>query len=298
MSDMHGRVCLITGATSGIGKAAAEALAKRGAHVVLVARNQLKGAAVRQELIEASQNTQIDLLVADFSSLKAVVQLAEQVRQNYPHLHVLVNNAGGIFFGRQTTTDGFEMSFGVNHLAHFVLTTELLDLLKASAPARVITISSNAEAVGRIHFDDLQRERFYWSFGAYAQSKLANLLFSYELARRVAGSGVVANAVTPGPVATNFGSGGNGMLRMFPWIFQQIGTSPEQAAATIVQLASDPAFAQINGKAFYQQRELQTSSHSYDLQIQQRLWQVSEQLVAPFLPRTEHHAVIAGDGGR
>ncbi|GAB4124190.1 MAG: SDR family oxidoreductase [Roseiflexaceae bacterium] len=293
MNEMHGRICLITGATSGIGKAAAEALAKRGAHVVLVARNQLKGAAVRKELIEASQNPQIDLLLADFASLPAVVRLAEQVRQRYPQLHVLINNAGGIFFGRQTTEDGFEMSFGVNHLAHFVLTTELLELLKASAPARVITISSNAEAVGRIHFDDLQRERFYWSFGAYAQSKLANLLFSYELARRVAGSGVVANAVTPGPVATNFGSGGNGMLRMFPWIFQQIGTTPEQAAATIVQLACDPAFAQISGKAFYQQRELQTSAHSYDQHTQQQLWRISEELVAPFLPNTKQHMSIA-----
>jgi NAD(P)-dependent dehydrogenase (short-subunit alcohol dehydrogenase family) len=276
---MQGRVCLITGATSGIGKATALGLAQRGATVVLVARNPAKGEAVRDEIRAQSGNTQVAVLAADLSSQQAVRELAAAFRRQYPQLHVLVNNAGGIFFQRETTVDGLELTFALDHLAYFLLTNLLLDQLIASAPARIITISSNAEASGRIDFADLQSTRRYAALPAYAQAKLANLLFSYALARRLAGSGVTANAVTPGPVATNFGGSGRSLLnRVFPLIFRVIGKRPDEAAATVLDLAAAPDLAEVTGRAFYEQRALRTSPRSYDVALQQRLWEVSADL--------------------
>jgi NAD(P)-dependent dehydrogenase (short-subunit alcohol dehydrogenase family) len=279
--SLQGRVCLITGATSGIGKAAAAELAQRGATVILVARNHAKGAAVRDELRAHSGNQQIDLLVADLSSQKDIRALATSVEQRYKELHVLINNAGGIFFRRETTVDGLELTFALDHLAYFLLTNLLLDLLKGSAPARIINISSGAEASGRINFDDLQSTRSYNPYAVYAQAKLANMLFTYALARRLHGSGVTVNAVTPGPVATNFGGSGTGILnRMFPLLFSVIGKPPAFAAATVVELASNPVFATVTGKAFYGGREKQTSPRSHDVALQERLWQLSAELTA------------------
>jgi NAD(P)-dependent dehydrogenase (short-subunit alcohol dehydrogenase family) len=276
---MHGNVVLITGATSGIGQASALGLAKRGATVVLVARNQAKGLAVRDAIRAASGNPQVDVLYADLSSQQAVRGLAADVQQRYPQLHVLINNAGGIFFRRETTVDGLELTFALDHLAYFLLTNLLLPTLRASAPARIINISSNAEASGRINFADLQATRRYAAFPVYAQAKLANMLFTYELARRLDGSGVTVNAVRPGPVATNFGGSGRSWLnRLFPLIFRVIGKPPEQAAETVIMLASAPELAQVSGKAFYDMREQQTSAQARDSATQQRLWQVSAAL--------------------
>jgi retinol dehydrogenase 14 len=169
-----------------------------------------------------------------------------------------------------------ELTFALDHLAYFLLTNLLLSTLKASAPARIINISSNAEASGRINFDDLQATRGYAAFPVYAQAKLANMLFTYELARRLDGSGVTVNAVRPGPVATNFGGSGRSWLnRLFPLIFRVIGKPPEQAAETVVMLASAPEFAHVSGKAFYDRREQATSAQARDSATQQRLWQVS-----------------------
>jgi NAD(P)-dependent dehydrogenase (short-subunit alcohol dehydrogenase family) len=276
---MEGRVALITGATSGIGKATAAGLAQLGATVLLVARNQAKGETVRDELRTQSGNPNVELLFADLSSQQSTRQLAASFQQRYSRLHVLMNNAGGIFFTRETTVDGLELTFALDHLAYFLLTNLLLDTLKASSPARIINISSNAEAAGRINFDDLQSTRRYLAFPVYAQAKLANMLFTYELARRLEGSGVTVNAITPGPVATNFGGSGRSLLnRLFPLIFRVIGKSPEQAAETAIQLASDPKLAAVSGKAFYERKELQTSPRSHDVAAQQRLWQVSAEL--------------------
>lgn len=283
--SMEGRVCLITGATSGMGKATAAGLARLGATVVLVARDQEKGIAVRDALRVQSGNTRVDVLYADLSSQQAIRALATSFTQRYPQLHVLVNNAGGIFFRRETTVDGLELTFALDHLAYFLLTNLLLDMLKTSAPARIINVSSNAEGVGRINFDDLQSVRRYSAFPVYAQAKLANLLFTYELARRLVGSGVTVNAITPGPVATNFGGSGQSLLnRLFPLIFQVIGKRPEQAAETAIQLATDRELGQVTGKAFYGQRELQTSSRSHDVAVQQRLWQISADLTRVAVP--------------
>jgi NAD(P)-dependent dehydrogenase (short-subunit alcohol dehydrogenase family) len=276
---MQGKVVLITGATSGIGEAGALGLAKLGATVVLVARNREKGLAVRDAIRSASGNPQVEALVADLSSQQAVRALAAEFQQRYAQLHVLVNNAGGIFFRRETTVDGLELTFALDHLAYFLLTNLLLDTLRASAPARIINVSSNAEASGRINFDDLQAERRYAAFPVYAQAKLANMLFTYDLARQLEGSGVTVNAVRPGPVATNFGGSGRSWLnRLFPLIFRVIGKPPEEAAKTIIMLASAPELAGVSGKAFYDGREQATSAHARDSATQQRLWQVSAEL--------------------
>lgn len=282
---MHGRVCLITGATSGIGMATAAGLAKLGATVVLVARSQAKGLAVRDAIRAESGNEQVEVLFADLSSQASTRELAAAFQERHAQLHVLMNNAGGIFFKRETSVDGLELTFALDHLAYFLLTTLLLDTLKASAPARVISVSSGAEAAGRLNFDDLQSTRRYSAFPVYAQAKLANMLFTYELARRLEGSGVTANAITPGPVATNFGGSGRSWLnRLFPLIFRVIGKPPEQAAETAIMLASAPALATVSGKAFYDGRELQTSARSRDVAAQARLWAVSEELTRAAAP--------------
>lgn len=280
-ATLDGTICLVTGATSGMGKATASALAHQGATVVLVARDERKGKQVRDELRAQSSNTNIEVLLADLASQAAIRELAAAFKQRYRQLHVLVNNAGGLFFRRETTPEGLEQTFAVNHLAYMLLTELLLDVLTASAPARIINISSNAEAAGRIDFDDLQHEhrRPFNSFNAYAQSKLANLLFTYELARRLQGTGVTVNAVRPGPVATNFGAGGRGIFRLFPLIFRTIGVRVEQGAQTAIYLASAPEVARVTGKAFYHCKEVRTSSQSHDQALQQRLWQVSQQLI-------------------
>lgn len=285
-SSMQGRVCMVTGATSGMGRATASALANMGATVILVARNQEKGAAVRDAIRAQSGNGQVEVLLADLASQQSIHALVAAFQQRYQQLHVLVNNAGGIFFTRALTVDGFETTFAVNHLAPFLLTSLLFDTLIASVPARIITISSNAESAGRIDFADLQRENGYTAFGAYAQSKLANLLFSAELARRLEGTGVTANAVRPGPVATNFGSGGSGLLKLFPLIFRMIGKPAEEAAQTAIELASAPEYERVNGKVFYDRKELRPSQQSQDGILQQRLWRASEALTG--LPDRAH----------
>lgn len=283
-TSMNGKVALITGATSGIGKATAIGLATLGATVVLVARNQEKGLAVRDEIRALSGNSEVEVLFADLSSQQSIRALADDFQQRYDQLHVLMNNAGGIFFRRETTVDGLELTFALDHLAYFLLTNLLLDVLKASAPARIITVSSNAEASGQINFDDLQSERRYTPFPVYAQAKLANMLFTYELARRLEGSGVTSNAIRPGPVATNFGGSGQSFMnRVFPLIFRVIGKPPEAAAKTAIRLASDPALTDVSGKAFYDEREVATSVGARDTVTQQRLWEISTKLTGLYV---------------
>lgn len=275
---MQNKVCMVTGATSGMGKATAAALAQMGATVILVARNQGKGEAVCDEIRRQSGNTNVEVMYADLSSLQSVRELVATFQQKYQQLHVLINNAGGIFFKRETTVAGLEMTLAVNHLAPFLLTSLLLDTLKASAPARVINISSNVERIGNINFADLQGEKRYISFGAYGQAKLALLLFTYELARHCEGTGVTVNAVTPGPVATNFGKGGNHFMnRVLPFFFR-FATSAEEGAQTAIYLASSPVVEGVTGKAFYHSKELSSSRKSYSVALQKKLWQASEEL--------------------
>lgn len=280
MIDMSGKTILITGATSGIGKAAAFDLAKMGAEIVVVGRNPEKTAQVIKQIQEDSGNTAVSGLIADLSSMAQVRQLAQETKQKHPRLHILINNAGGIFANRLVTADGYEYTFALNHLAYFLLTNLLMDQLVASAPARIINVSSRAHEGTGLNFDDLQNEQHY-SYGGYrvyAQSKLANLLFTYELARRMAGTGVTVNAVHPGAVATGFGVNNKGAMRFGMRIFHQFSLTPEQGADTLVYLASSPDLEGITGKYWANRTITRSSPQSYDEAAQKRLWLVSAQL--------------------
>src|SRR5215217_8977279 len=228
---MGKRVCLITGATSGIGKATAMGLANMGASVVMVARDRSRGEAALAEIKEGSANASVDLMLTDLSSQEDIRRLADEFKDAYPRLDVLVNNAGVIRSKRVTSADGIEMTFAVNHLAYFLLTNLLLDLLKASAPSRIVNVSSAEQRNGTIDFDDLQAEKGYKTAKAYGQSKLANILFTYELARRLEGTGVSANCLHPGAgVRTNLGSGVSGVLGLTVRALTPLMKSPEKGA--------------------------------------------------------------------
>lgn len=280
---MNGRVCLITGATNGIGKETALALAKMGANVVLVARSAAKGDATLAEIKQRSANDQVELLLADLASLDATRRLAAAFREKHDRLHVLVNNAGSYQASRSISADRFEMTFAVNHLAHFLLTDLLLDLLKASAPARVINVSSGAHARATIDFDDLQNERGYAGMSVYGQSKLANVLFTYELARRLEGTGVTANCLHPGVVRTGFGRNNSGIRGSFFAVFHALARpfllTPEQGAETSIYLAAAPEVETVTGKYFVKKEPVDSSAASYDSEAALRLWQVSAELV-------------------
>ncbi len=238
-SSMQGKICVVTGANSGIGKATALELAQMSATVVMVCRDRARGEEARSEITTKSRNNAVDLLQADLSSQQSIRQLVEHFKQRYTHLHVLINNAGAAFTGRRETVDGLEMTFAVNYLAPFLLTNLLLDVLKASAPARIVNVSSASHKSGYIQMDDLQGEKHNRSMRAYPQSKLAIVLFTYELARRLQGTGVTANCLDPGFVATNIGQTGASLpVRLLIKLIGSFGTSPEKGAKTSIYLAS------------------------------------------------------------
>ena len=278
-STMQGKICLITGGTSGIGKSAAQALARMSATVVIVGRNAPKTAQVVEEIRAASGNKNVDSLLADLSSQQEVRRLADEFKSKYSHLHVLLNNAGAAILKRQLSVDGIEMTFALNHLAPFLLTNLLLDTLKASAPARIINVSSNAHTAGKIEFDNLQGERAY-GFKTYGNSKLANILFTMELARRLEGTGVTVNALHPGLVATDFGKNTGGVISaLFGIIAPFVALSPEKGAATSIYLASSPRVEGITGKYFYQSQVTPAAPQATDMEIARKLWDVSAEMV-------------------
>jgi len=273
-------IIMITGANAGIGKIAALELARQGATIVMVCRSRERGEAAQREIKQASGNNQVDLLIADLSVQADIHQLASEFKQKYERLDVLVNNAGAIFDQRQETADGLELTFALNHMGYFLLTNLLLDVLKASAPARIINVSSDAHRRGSINFDDLQHEKSYSGFPVYSESKLANVLFTYELARRLEGSGVTANALHPGFVNTNFGSTMSSIPAFFIGIISRLfAMSPEQGAETIIHLASSPEVEGITGKYFVEKKATRSASESYDEVVAKRLWLVSEELI-------------------
>lgn len=272
---------LLTGATNGIGEAAAHALAHTGGRLVLVGRDAAKAERVRAAISSESGNPNIDVLIADLSSQKSIRELAATFRQRYDRLDVLINNAGGVFDTRRETVDGIEYTFALNHLGYFLLTNLLLDMLKASAPARIVNVSSEAQGLGKINFDDIQAKRSYSGFGIYSQSKLANVMFTYALDRRLAGSNVTVNALHPGFVNSGFGSNSsNAVMRGVFSVIKLAAITPERGADTVIYLASDPAVAKVSGKYFAKRKEQRTSAASYDQAAQERLWQVSEQMTA------------------
>jgi len=279
-SSMQGKICMVTGANSGIGKATALALAQMGATVVMVCRDRARGEEARSEITTKSKNNAVDLLQADLSSQQSIRQLVEHFKQRYTHLHVLINNAGAAFTGRRETVDGLEMTFAVNYLAPFLLTHLLLDVLKASAPARIVNVSSASHKSGYIQMDDLQGEKHNRSMRAYPQSKLAIVLFTYELARRLQGTGVTANCLDPGFVATNIGQTGASLpVRLLIKLIGSFGTSPEKGAKTSIYLASSPEVEGVTGKYFVKSLPKRSAAISYDESLQRQLWEQSAKLV-------------------
>ncbi len=274
--DMAGRVCVVTGATRGIGRATAEELARLGAGVILIARRREDGERVAKE-IASSASVPPAVVTADLSSQASIRAAAEELTRRYPQLHVLINNAGVIPARREVTVDGLEMQFAVNHLAYFLLTNLLLTALIAGEPSRIINVSSGAHTHAALDFDDLQSERGYQPKPVYSRSKLANILFTYELARRLQGTGVTANCLSPGVVAT-------GMLADYLGLPQRgasvstFGASPERGAETSVYLAASPEVAGVSGKYFERKRAIRSSPESYDEASARRLWEVSERL--------------------
>jgi retinol dehydrogenase 14 len=283
LGSMHGKVVLITGATSGIGRVTAKALAGMGARVVILGRDARKGDELLNEIHDYVGETTAEFVLCDMASLDNVREAALDFRSRFDRLDVLIDNAGGINGKRKVTADGFEYTFGVNHLAHFVLTNLLLDLLRASAPSRVVVTSSSAQAFGHIDFDDLMAERRYRSLKVYGQSKLANALFTFELARRLDGTGVTANCFHPGAVRSNFIKGMGGAARAMAPVVGIFERSPEKGAETQIYLASSPEVEGVTGKYFFMKKEKHPSEESMDLDVARRLWEVSGELTKRWL---------------
>jgi NAD(P)-dependent dehydrogenase (short-subunit alcohol dehydrogenase family) len=277
---LEGKICLVTGSTSGIGKVTARELANQGATVVLVSRTRAKGEATQAEITQATGNPHVELLVADLSLLADVRRLASEFQQTYPHLHLLVNNAGCAYPTRTLTSEGLEATLVVNYLAPFLLTELLLDRLKANAPARIVNVSSAQHANAHIEFDNLQGEKKYGNLSNYNQAKLALLLWTYELARRLEGTGVTVNALHPGITATNFPSGMTGVLAWGMKLSKPFLLTPEKGAQTTLYLATSPEVEGVSGKYFVKSHETTSSNDSYDQTVGARLWEVTEQLVA------------------
>jgi NAD(P)-dependent dehydrogenase (short-subunit alcohol dehydrogenase family) len=274
---MEGKVALITGGTSGIGKAAATALAAMGAEVVVTGRDRERAEKAVAEIRRDSGGPKVSLMLADLAVQTEVRKLAEGFSERHDRLDMLVNNAGLIQSRRTETPDGIELTLAVNHLAPFLLTNLLLEVLERSAPSRIITVSSEARRSARIDFDDLQSRRRYRAFPVYGMTKLANILFTYELAQRLKGTGVVANCVHPGGVNTNFGGNNMSIGILLFRAFKPFMRTPEQGADTIIYLAAAPEAGAMSGKYLADRKEI-FPAQPRDEALQKRLWEVSAEL--------------------
>jgi retinol dehydrogenase-14 len=278
---MNGKICLVTGASSGIGKATALGLAKLGATVVIVCRDTARGETARAEIVQKSGSNSVDLLLADLSSQEEIRRLASEYKSKYQQLHVLINNAGVYYTKRHVTVDGLEAMFAVNYLAHFLLTNLLLDIIKRSAPARIINVAGAYHAKGKISFDDLQGEKDFDGQRANHQSKLADVLFTYELARRLKRAGVTATCLHPGMVATDLIAKDKDFPVFFKYLYKlsrPLMKSPAKGAETSISLASSPEVEGVTGQYFVNKKIAKSSPESRDVQLAQRLWEVSEKL--------------------
>lgn len=276
---MRGKICLVTGATHGIGFAAARALADQGAKLVIIGRNATKTAQSVESLRSLTGNQEITCLVGDLSRQSEVRRIAAEFRAAHQRLDVLLNNVGGVFGERLLTADGLEMTFALNHLSYFLLTQELLDLLKTSAPSRIVNVSSGAHRRGHIHFDDLQSSRRYSGIAAYCASKLANVMFTVELARRLDGTRVTVNCLHPGVVRTHFGAEhSTPIMRALIAIARPFMITPERGADTAAWLCSNPAVEGITGKYYIRRHRRPTHALATDVAACRRLWDISEKL--------------------
>jgi retinol dehydrogenase-12 len=276
---LEGKICMVTGATSGIGAVTARALAQKGARVIIVARNVNRCENTVAEIIQTTGNHAVEYMLADLSSQDEIHNLVRVYQDKYERLDVLVNNAGGFFMSRLESIDGIEMTFALNHLNYFLLTNLLIETIKASAPARIVNVSSAAHQNASIDFDDLQDKHNYSSWQAYGQSKLANILFTYELARRLEGTGVTVNALHPGFVATNFGANNAGFLGTLVRRFMNLfSIDVETGAQTSIYLAASAEVEGVTGKYFVKQQAVASSEISYDQTTAKRLWEISEEM--------------------
>lgn len=274
--SMEGKICMITGANSGIGKATAMGLAKLNATVIMVCRNKERGEKAREEIINQTGNKNIDLLLCDLSSQEQIRRLVDEFKRKYQNLNVLINNAGVMLKKRVLSVDGIEMNFAMHFLAPFLLTNLLLDVLKNSAPSRIINVASAAHKRAKIDFDDLQSEnKKYRLFTVYGVSKLAEVLFTYELSRKLEGTGVTANAVHPGVVNTNLG---RDQSKFSQWFARKFFKSPEEGAQTSIYLASSPEVEGITGKYFINKQPKESSEESYNEDYAKKLWHTAEEM--------------------
>lgn len=279
LGSLRGKVCVVTGATSGIGRETALGLARLGATVAIVARDEARGAEAIERLRGVATDGGALLFLADLASLAQVRRVAGEIATRLARVDVLVHDAGAVNMTRKRTVDGLETTFAVNHLAPFLLTALLRDRLRASAPSRIVTVASDAHRMARLDFDDLMNAREYSGMRVYAQSKLANVMFTYALARRLEGTGVTANALHPGVVATGFGRNDPGWLRLGVRIAAPFFRSPERGARTPIWLAASPEVAGVSGRYFADEREVASSAASRDVAAQERLWAESARLV-------------------
>ncbi|MGO9786417.1 MAG: SDR family oxidoreductase [Stellaceae bacterium] len=278
---MTGKTVVITGATSGLGSVAAARLAELGAKLILVARDRAKAEAMAIQLRDKHPGLDADIHIADLFSLGQVRRLAADLLKAAPRIDVLINNAGAIFAKRETTADGLERSFALNHMAYFLLTALLLDRLKASAPARIVNVASEAHRNAALDFGDLQTERNYSGWLAYRRSKLANILFTSELAQRLSGSGVTSNCLHPGFVATSFGDNNGGPFRLAVGLAKRfMAISQQQGGETLVYAASAPEIAGLSGVYFDKNRPREPSAAAQNAEAAARLWNASGQLAS------------------
>jgi NAD(P)-dependent dehydrogenase (short-subunit alcohol dehydrogenase family) len=278
--NMNGKVCLVTGATAGIGQATALLLAQQGATVVGVGRNPAKNEFSTQMIKEKTGNWAVEYLLADLSSQKEIRALAQQFLAKYDRLDVLVNNAGATFGERMESVDGIEMTFALNHLGYFLLTNLLSDILETSAPSRVINVSSSLHKLGKLNFDDIAFKDGYARSKAYQRSKLANIAFTYELARHFSNQKITVNAMNPGLVATNVGQSAGGLSAKMKGLVDKIaGLTPEEGAQTIIYLATSLEVTGVTGRYFVKEKSIPSSKISYDLDFCRRLWDISSELI-------------------
>ena len=277
-TGVDGKVVVITGATSGIGVEAARGLAGMGAQLVIVARDLDRGNRTSEDIRGSTGNPNVDVERCDLASQREIRRLASRLREKHPRIDVLINNAGLTMADRRLTEDGIETTLAVNHLAPFLLTNLLADPLRAGAPARVVTVASDAHRGTSLDFDDLSAERGYSGWTAYCRSKLANILFNLELASRLRGTGVTANCLHPGVVATGLGRGGPLLIRVFQSVARPLLLSPERGADTVVFLASSPEVEDASGGYYVKRRPVEPSAEARDPAAAERLWRISEEL--------------------
>lgn len=279
-ASIQGKTILITGATSGIGLAMARELAAKGGYITLVGRNAAKLATVAEQIRNQTGNQNIDTILADLSTHAGVQLTAHEFKKRHTRLDVLINNAGAIYMSRHLSKDGLEMTFALNHLNYFHLTNLLLDVLKASAPARIINVASDAHRGQVIDFDNLQGEKSYSGWTAYGRSKLMNVLFTYELARRLEGKGVTVNAMHPGFVASGFGKNNGALMSLAMKLISPIARTTEEGASTGIYLASSMEVENVSGKYFVDKQAVDSDPVSYNQETAGRLWEISLEMIA------------------